>query len=49
LKDVVAFMDKKYKKDERSKTKGWMGCRLVDNRRLQEEVDDSDIEEIEDM
>ena len=49
LKDVVVFMDKKYQKDERSKTKGWMGCRLVDNRRLQEEVDDSDIEEIEDM
>jgi phage/plasmid-associated DNA primase len=49
LKDVVAYMDKKYKKDDRPKSKGWMGCRLLDNRVLQDEVDDSDIEEIEDM
>ena len=47
LKDVVAFMDKKYKKDDRPKSKGWIGCRLLDGRTLQEEVDDSDVEDIE--
>ena len=47
LKDVVAFMDKKYKKDDRPKQKGWVGCRLLDDRTLQDDVDDSDVEEIE--
>ena len=49
LKDVVAYMDKKYKKDPQNKVKAWMGCRLLDDRELQEAVDDSDMEEIEEI